>query len=185
MLDIKELRSQNSDLSDLATGTIDANVLEILAKERPDECFLRGTGILKLTGAIRTLERENRELKAKLASAQPINNDVRMPIEPDTKMLMIMHCMYWRDHVRIEEITDHWHESSESLWRKTYKAMVDYIKSINASQSAQPTNSDVWDAELEEAAEIFDAPVRAVLLNCDVCELIRALKSTREQGGDK
>lgn len=41
-------------------GPIDANRLERLAKERPDECFLKGSGILKLTDAIRQLEKEVR-----------------------------------------------------------------------------------------------------------------------------
>jgi hypothetical protein len=39
---------------------IDANALERMAKERPDECFLKGSGVLKLTGAIRQLEAELR-----------------------------------------------------------------------------------------------------------------------------
>lgn len=38
--------------------TIDANKLEAMAKERPDECFLKGSGVLKLIDAIRTLERQ-------------------------------------------------------------------------------------------------------------------------------
>lgn len=40
---------------------IDANDLERMAKERPDECFLKGSGVLKLIGAIRQLEQEARE----------------------------------------------------------------------------------------------------------------------------
>ena len=40
---------------------IDANELERMAKERPDECFLKGTGILKLTDAIRHLEAQLRQ----------------------------------------------------------------------------------------------------------------------------
>lgn len=35
---------------------IDANDIERMAKERPDACFLKGSGVLKLTGAIRELE---------------------------------------------------------------------------------------------------------------------------------
>lgn len=42
--------------ADLIHELIDANKLEKMAKERPDECFLKGSGILKLTGAIRQLE---------------------------------------------------------------------------------------------------------------------------------
>jgi len=49
-------------------GPIDANRLERMAKERPDECFLKGSGVLKLIGAIRQLERELR----KAAPAQPV-----------------------------------------------------------------------------------------------------------------
>jgi hypothetical protein len=42
---------------------LDANELERMAKERPDECFLKGSGVLKLTGGIRQLERERDELR--------------------------------------------------------------------------------------------------------------------------
>lgn len=49
---------------------IDANDLEQMAKERPEECFLKGSGVLKLTDAIRKLERQNTELVAALAKAQ-------------------------------------------------------------------------------------------------------------------
>ena len=35
---------------------IDANALERMARDRPHDRFLKGTGILKLTGAIRVLE---------------------------------------------------------------------------------------------------------------------------------
>jgi hypothetical protein len=48
---------------------IDANDIERMAKERPDECFLKGSGILKLTGAIRELERQNAELRQQLAAS--------------------------------------------------------------------------------------------------------------------
>jgi hypothetical protein len=41
-----------------STGSIDANKLEAMAKEMPDECFLKGSGVLKLLSAIRHLERE-------------------------------------------------------------------------------------------------------------------------------
>lgn len=37
---------------------LDANELERMAKERPEECFLKGSGVLKLTAAIRHLEGE-------------------------------------------------------------------------------------------------------------------------------
>lgn len=43
---------------------IDANALERMAKERPDESFLKGRGVLKLIGAIRDLEAQVRALKA-------------------------------------------------------------------------------------------------------------------------
>jgi hypothetical protein len=49
----------------MTTGPIDANKLEAMAKEMPDECFLKGSGVLKLIGAIRQLER------AALASRPP------------------------------------------------------------------------------------------------------------------
>lgn len=37
---------------------LDANELERIARERPDKYFLKGSGVLKLTGAIRQLEAE-------------------------------------------------------------------------------------------------------------------------------
>lgn len=40
---------------------IDANDLERMAKARPDECFLKGSGVLKLIDAVRQLERQQRE----------------------------------------------------------------------------------------------------------------------------
>lgn len=43
---------------------IDANALEAIAKERPNEKFLKGSGVLKLIQAIRDLERANRQLQA-------------------------------------------------------------------------------------------------------------------------
>jgi hypothetical protein len=43
---------------------LDANELERIAKERPDECFLKGSGVLKLIGGIRQLESELRALRA-------------------------------------------------------------------------------------------------------------------------
>lgn len=41
---------------------IDANALEQMAKERPDEMFLKGSGVLKLIAGIRQLEGELRAL---------------------------------------------------------------------------------------------------------------------------
>lgn len=51
---------------------IDANKLEQMAKERPNECFLKGSGVLKLTDAIRQLEAELRTVRAAKPEAQPI-----------------------------------------------------------------------------------------------------------------
>jgi hypothetical protein len=51
------------ELPPLTTGGIDANKLEAMAKEMPDECFLKGSGVLKLIAAIRQLERELAERK--------------------------------------------------------------------------------------------------------------------------
>lgn len=42
---------------------IDANALEAMARERPDDKFLKGSGVLKLIGAIRQLEGELRTLR--------------------------------------------------------------------------------------------------------------------------
>jgi hypothetical protein len=49
---------------------IDANALEHIAKAHPDRCFLKGSGVLKLIGAIRNLEAEIRALTASEAAAQ-------------------------------------------------------------------------------------------------------------------
>jgi hypothetical protein len=54
---------ETEDLPPLQTGGIDANKLEAMAKERPDECFLKGGGVLKLIGAIRQLEAEAHYLR--------------------------------------------------------------------------------------------------------------------------
>ncbi len=43
---------------------IDANALEAMARERPNDMFLRGSGVHKLTGAIRQLEAKVRALHA-------------------------------------------------------------------------------------------------------------------------
>jgi hypothetical protein len=71
-------------------GTIDVNALERMAKERPDECFLKGSGILKLTSAIRYLEQQNRALLS--LSAQPVpsvpEGYVLLPIEPTIEMIV-------------------------------------------------------------------------------------------------
>jgi hypothetical protein len=48
--------AQGASRAVLDLGSIDANKLEAMAKEMPDECFLRGSGVLKLIGAIRQLE---------------------------------------------------------------------------------------------------------------------------------
>lgn len=56
----------------MTTKSIDANELERMAKERPDECFLKGSGVLKLTAAIRQLEGE----VARLTRARKTLGDV-------------------------------------------------------------------------------------------------------------
>lgn len=60
------------------TKMIDANDLEKLAKQHPDLCFLKGTGILKLLNGIRQLEAEKRDLQAlaiELADALELTAD--------------------------------------------------------------------------------------------------------------
>lgn len=48
---------KTGELPDSQTmGPIDANKLEMMAREMPDECFLKGSGVLKLIEAIRQLE---------------------------------------------------------------------------------------------------------------------------------
>lgn len=42
---------------------LDANALERIARQLPDECFLKGSGVLKLTGGIRQLEAQIAELR--------------------------------------------------------------------------------------------------------------------------
>lgn len=65
---------------DAVSEQIDANKLEVMAKERPDECFLKGSGILKLIGAIRQLEREVRTFHAAnlVKPADHIGDDNKM-----------------------------------------------------------------------------------------------------------
>jgi hypothetical protein len=54
---------------------IDANELERIAKERPDDYFLKGSGVLKLIGGIRQLEHEMRAMHDAAAPAAP-------PVQP-------------------------------------------------------------------------------------------------------
>ena len=65
---------QKTEAPQAVDGQINANDLERMAKERPGECFLKGSGILKLTGAIRTLEAEVAVLKAQPASTEEHGN---------------------------------------------------------------------------------------------------------------
>lgn len=51
---------------------IDANALERMAKERPNDCFLKGSGVLKLTGAIRSLEQQLRAAPSSLPVQEPV-----------------------------------------------------------------------------------------------------------------
>lgn len=53
-------------------GPIDANRLEQMAKERPNECFLKGSGVLKLLSGIRQLEAEIRALSQPPANPCPL-----------------------------------------------------------------------------------------------------------------
>ena len=51
-------------------AAIDANALEAMAKANPDEMFLKSAGVIKLTGAIRQLERERDTLTARLKAIE-------------------------------------------------------------------------------------------------------------------
>jgi hypothetical protein len=66
---------------------IDANDIERMAKERPDECFLKGSGILKLTGAIRELERQNAELERQLAASADKTAAIVQPVAQDAERI--------------------------------------------------------------------------------------------------
>lgn len=46
---------------------IDVNALEIMSKERPNEVFLKGSGVLKLIAEIKRLESELRSMREALA----------------------------------------------------------------------------------------------------------------------
>lgn len=61
---------QSHQESPTVTGPIDANRLEQMAKERPNDYFLKGSGVLKLTGAIRQLERQLRDSAQQVAPTQ-------------------------------------------------------------------------------------------------------------------
>jgi hypothetical protein len=63
-------------------GPVDANRIEAMAKERPDDCFLKGSGILKLTGAIRTLEAKVRELEKSLRVGPMLDNPRKPAAQP-------------------------------------------------------------------------------------------------------
>lgn len=49
---------------------IDVNALEIMAKERPNEVFLKGSGVLKLIAEIKRLE-------SVIEAAKYINKDLK------------------------------------------------------------------------------------------------------------
>lgn len=51
-------------------GPVDANDLEKMATAHPDECFLKGSGVLKLIGAIRTLEQRAAPIAPPAAAEQ-------------------------------------------------------------------------------------------------------------------
>lgn len=87
---------------------IDANALEARAKQRPDDMFLKGSGVLKLIQAIRDLERANRQLQAQLQDGEPfawhvcsVNSDGSLSLE---------HAAAWEEaaHQHINDaITEH------------------------------------------------------------------------------
>jgi hypothetical protein len=68
---------------------IDANDIERMAKERPDECFLKGSGILKLTGAIHELERQNAELERQIAASADKTAATVQPVAPSEDSYII------------------------------------------------------------------------------------------------
>ncbi len=55
----------------VAYGQIDANTLEQVAKEYPNEYFLKGSGVLKLITSIRQLEQKTKLLQAQGEAAPP------------------------------------------------------------------------------------------------------------------
>lgn len=71
--------------------TTDANDLEVMAKEHPNECFLKGSGVLKLIGAIRTLEAQVAALKAQPA---PTEAQDEPTAEQYDEMLRALCCQY-------------------------------------------------------------------------------------------
>jgi len=58
------------------SGPIDANVLEKMAQERPDDCFLKGSGVQKLISAIRHLEAQVRRISSSSHTEQ--SEDARL-----------------------------------------------------------------------------------------------------------
>lgn len=66
---------------------IDANELERIAKDRPDDYFLKGSGVLKLTGAIRQLEAELRAARAQAAPAVEPKGWKLVPEVPNQSMV--------------------------------------------------------------------------------------------------
>lgn len=78
---------------------IDANDLEKMAKERPDECFLKGSGVLKLIGAIRQLEREARQAAQAAPSVPDIKEMVNLFLGwPLPKTVLPDQCVMNRDY---------------------------------------------------------------------------------------
>lgn len=60
---------------------IGPNEIEKMAKEKPDECFLKGSGVLRLTGAIRELERQNAELRKDAERYRQLRNKSALQFE--------------------------------------------------------------------------------------------------------
>lgn len=87
-------------MSITTTGRIDANRLEQMAKERPGECFLKGSGVLKLISGIRQLEAEVRahhdrgaELQAALDKLERVSkwiNKFPIPTKGATAMMILL-----------------------------------------------------------------------------------------------
>jgi hypothetical protein len=152
---------------EVSDGPIDANDLEQIAKARPDECFLKGSGVLKLIGAIRQLERENRALLSaqQTADTQPTSSEQQQWFDRGIEYARTREAEAIRNAALIAAINelgsflqcatpsiDEIHEfgpqdAAEQAWQIMHDEILPLIQSSSSPAPAEATEQDRRDAE--------------------------------------
>ncbi len=141
---------------------IDANALEAMARERPNDMFLKGSGVLKLTGAIRQLEAKVRALHA----APPT------PLWPVDQIASDV-CQ------AVAELGDrNSPEGQPAMMLVTAEELFDAVKeSVNAAtqppQEAPPTDPESHGERLTRLLREADAGVSSEVSEADALEFHR------------